>query len=211
MVPAVAVMWDGIVWPGRGQVAHLAVAGVLLHAVYLLGVFEAVRHGMGAGVVALIVGLQPILTAVAGSVIQERLRPGQWTGLMIGLFGVALVVWDRLSPSRLTGVSMVFAISALGGITAGTLYQKRFCARFDLRAGSVIQFAAAFLVMAPIAAWTEPGETEWTPPLIGAMLWSVLAMSIGAISLLFVLIRRGAVTHVASLMYLTPAVTALMA
>lgn len=214
MVPAVAVMWNGIVWPGRGQAGHLAVAGVLLQAAYLLGVFEAVRHGMGAGVVALIVGLQPILTAVAGAVLDERLRPGQWAGLLTGLFGVALVVWDRLSPSGVTGPSMLFALSALGGITAGTLYQKRYCAWFDLRAGSVIQFAAAFLVMAPIAAWTEPGETEWTPPLIGALIWSVLAMSIGAISLLFVLIRRGAggaATQVASLMYLTPAVTALMA
>ena len=215
MIPAVAMMRSAIAWPGRSQVGHLAVAGVLLQAAYLLGVFEAVGRGMGAGIVALIVGLQPILTALAGSMMDERLRSRQWAGLMIGLLGVAMVVWDRLSPSGVTGASMMFAISALVGITAGTLYQKRFCARFDLRAGSVIQFGAAFLVMAPIAAWTEPGGIEWTLPLVGALLWAVLALSIGAISLLFVLIRRGAAdgaaTQVASLMYLTPAVTALMA
>ena len=215
MVPAVVVMRGGIVWPGRSQIGHLAVAGALLQAAYLLGVFEAVGRGMGAGIVALIVGLQPILTALTGSLMDERLHSRQWAGLVIGLLGVAMVVWDRLSPSGVTSASMMFAIAALVGITVGTLYQQRFCARFDLRAGSVIQFGAAFLVMVPIAAWTEPGEIEWTLPLAGALLWSVLGLSIGAISLLFVLIRRGAAggaaTQVASLMYLTPAVTSLMA
>lgn len=218
MVPAVAVMRRAVVWPGRSQIGHLAVAGVLLQAVYLLGVFEAVRHGMGAGLVALIVGLQPILTALVGSFIAERLHARQWAGLLLGLCGVAMVVWDRLSASGITAHGMIFAISALGGITAGTIYQRRYCARFDLRAGSVIQFTAAFLVLAPIAVGTGPGAIEWTLPLAGALLWSVLVLSIGAISLLFLLIRRGAArsaagsaTQVASLMYLTPAVTALMA
>lgn len=211
MVPAVAAMRSRITWPVPGQIVHIAIAGVLLQAAYLLGVFEAVRHGMGAGLVALVVGLQPILTAVAGSLVRERIVARQWTGLLLGLVGVALVVRDRLSLSGVTGTGMMFALAALAGITAGTLYQKRFCPRFDLRAGSVIQFTAAFMVTAPIAMWTEPGETDWTWPLIGAMLWSVLVMSIGAISLLFILIRRGAATQVASLMYLTPAVTALMA
>ena len=211
MVPAVAVFRGGIEWPGHRQIGHLAVAGVLLQAAYLLGVFEAVRHGMGAGVVALVVGLQPILTALASSFNAERPRAREWAGLLVGLLGVALVVRDRLSMSGVTGPGMMFAILALGGITAGTLYQRRYCPRFDLRAGSVIQFTAAFLVLAPIAVWTEPGEIEWTVPLVGALLWSVLAMSLGAISLLFVLIRRGAATRVASLMYLTPAMTALMA
>lgn len=215
MVPAVAMMRARITWPVRNQVLHIAIAGALLHGAYLLGVFEAVSDGMGAGTVALIVGGQPILTALAGFVVRERLVVRQWVGLGLGLFGVVLVVWDRLSFSGITGPSMMYALGALMGITAGTLYQNRFCPSFDLRAGSVIQFTAAFVALAPFAVWTEPGTIEWTVPLVGALLWSVLAMSIGAISLLFILIRRGAArgaaTRVAGLMYLTPAVTALMA
>jgi len=211
MVPAVAIMRGQITWPARSQVMHIAIAGLLLQAAYLLGVFEAVRRGMGAGTVALVVGLQPILTALAGSLIRERVRARQWIGLCLGLLGVALVVGDRLSLSGVTGPSMMFALAALSGITVGTLYQKRYCSSFDLRAGSVIQFTAAFLLMVPIMMLVEPGEVAWTLPLVGALLWSVLAMSIGAISLLFILIRRGAATQVASLMYLTPAATALMA
>lgn len=216
MVPAVAIMRARIRWPVRNQVMHIAIAGALLHGAYLLGVFEAVGHGMGAGTVALIVGVQPILTALAaGFVMRERVLGRQWIGLGLGLLGVILVVWDRLSFAGITGPSMMYALGALAGITTGTIYQKRFCPSFDLRAGSVIQFTAAFVALLPFTVWMGPGTIEWTVPLIGALLWSVLAMSIGAISLLFILIRRGpargAATQVAGLMYLTPAVTALMA
>ncbi len=209
MVPAVLLM--RVRMPSRTLVVHLAVAGFLLQGGYLLGVFEAIRHGMGAAVAALIVGLQPVLTAIAGSVVRERVSARQWAGLGLGFLGVALVVWDRLSLTGLSVLSISMVVSALLSITAGTLYQKRFCPQFDLRAGSVIQFAAALLLVVPVALVTETREVDWSPPLIGALLWSIGPLSIGAISLLFLLIRRGAATQVASLMYLTPGMTALMA
>lgn len=209
MVPAVWLM--RVRMPPRSVVLHLAVAGLLLQGGYLLGVFEAIRHGMGTAAVALVVGLQPVLTAIAGSLVRERVSVGQWAGLGLGFLGVTLVVWDGLSLTGLSMTSVSMALAALISITAGTLYQKRFCPQFDLRAGSVIQFGAALLLVVPIAFLGETREIEWSLPLAGALLWSIVALSIGAISLLFLLIRRGAATQVASLMYLTPAVTALMA
>ncbi len=209
MVPAVWLM--RVRMPSRTLVLHLAVVGLLLQGGYLLGVFEAVRHGMGAAVAALIVGLQPVLTAIAGSLVHERVAPRQWGGLVLGFLGVALVVWDRLSLTGLSATSVSMAVAALLAITAGTLYQKRFCPRFDLRAGSVIQFAAALLLVVPVAAFGETREIEPAPSLILALVWSIVVLSIGAMSLLFLLIQRGAAVQVASLMYLTPPVTAIMA
>lgn len=209
MLPAVWLM--RVRMPCRNLVLHLVVAGVMLQGGYLLGVFEAIRHGMGAAVVALIVSLQPVLTGIAGSLVRERVSVGQWAGLGLGFLGVALVVWDRLSLTGLSMASISMAVAALISITAGTLYQKRFCPQFDLRAGSVIQFGAALFLVVPVAFFGETREIEWSLQLAGALLWSIVALSMGAISLLFLLIRQGAATQVASLMYLTPAVTALMA
>lgn len=209
MVPAVWLMH--VRMPSRDLTLHLAVAGVLIQGGYLLGVFEAIRHGMAAAVAALIVGLQPVLTAIAGSLVRERITARQWVGLGLGFLGVALVVWDRLSLTGVSAASISMAVAALISITGGTLYQKRFCPRFDLRAGSVIQFAAALLLVVPVAALTETREIDLSVALAGALVWSIVALSIGAISLLFLLLRRGAATEVASLMYLTPAVTALLA
>ncbi len=209
MVPLVRLL--SVPFPPRRQVFHIAVAGLLLQGGYLLGVFEAIRHGMGAGLAALIVGLQPILTALLGALVKERVTDRQWLGLALGLGGVTLVVWERLSLSELSLTSVLMSVAALLSITFGTLYQKRFTPSFDIRAGSVIQFAAALPLVVPVALLTETREVEWTTQLVGALLWSVLALSLGATSLLFVLIRRGAATKVASLMYLTPGVTAVMA
>jgi len=209
MIPLVALL--RLPMPPRSQVAHIAVAGVLIQGGYLLGVFEAIRHGMGAGLAALTVGLQPILTAVLGSLVSERVTGRQWAGLTLGLAGVALVVGERLSLTGLSAVSVSAAVAALLSITLGTLYQKRFAPVFDLRTGSVIQFSAALGLVIPVALLFETRAVDWTGPLIGALLWSVVALSLGATSLLFLLIRRGAATRVASLMYLTPAVTAIMA
>lgn len=209
MVPAVLLM--RVPFPARRQVFHLAVAGLLLQGGYLLGVFEAIRHGMGAGLAALIVGLQPVLTALLGTFVSERVTGRQWVGLVLGFGGVTLVVAERLSISGLSLLSVAAAVAALISITAGTLYQKRYTPHFDLRVGSVIQFAAALCFVVPVAFLTETREIEWTVPLVGAILWSIFALSIGATSLLFILIRRGAATRVASLMYLTPGVTAIMA
>ncbi len=209
MLPVVLVL--GIPWPSRRRTVHIAVAGILIQGGYLLGVFEAIRQGMGAGLAALIVGLQPVLTAVLGSLVRERITRRQWLGLALGLAGVTLVVWERLSLSGLSALSVAAAIGALLSITFGTLYQKRFAPVFDLRTGSVIQFSAALLLVAPVSVIFETRDVAWTGPLVGALLWSVVALSLGATSLLFLLIRRGAATNVASLMYLTPAVTAIMA
>jgi drug/metabolite transporter (DMT)-like permease len=209
MVPFVRLL--SVPLPPRNQVLHIAVAGLLLQGGYLLGVFEAIRHGMGAGLAALIVGLQPLLTALLGALVQERVTRRQWLGLALGLGGVTLVVWERLSLSGLSLTSVLMSVAALISITLGTLYQKRFTPVFDIRMGSVIQFAAALMLVVPVALLTESREIEWTRPLVGALLWSVLALSLGATSLLFLLIRRGAATKVASLMYLTPGVTAVMA
>jgi drug/metabolite transporter (DMT)-like permease len=209
MVPAVLALRVPLP-PGR-QIGHLAVAGALIQGGYLLGVFIAIRHGMGAGLAALIVGLQPVLTAFLASLVGERLAPRQWLALALGLCGVALVVAERLTLSGLSWVAVAAEVGALLAITLGTIYQKRYTPVFDLRTGSMIQFSAALVVVAPVALAGETREVTWDPELVGALLWSILALSLGAVSLLFLLIRRGAATRVASLMYLTPGVTAIMA
>ena len=211
MLP-LALLWRAP-WPATlGQVTHIGVAGVLIQSCYLGGVFAAIHHGISAGLIALIVGLQPVLTAfVAAPLLGERVSPRQWAGLLLGLAGVALVVMQNTSLSGVTPVSAGFALLALAGITMGTMYQKRFCGSFDLRAGSVIQFVAAGIALAPFALLFETREVKWSPALLFALGWLVLVLSIGAISLLALLIRRDAVTKVVSLMYLTPPVTAVMA
>ena len=211
MLP-LALLWRAP-WPATlGHVTHIGVAGVLIQSCYLGGVFAAIHHGISAGLIALIVGLQPVLTAfVAAPLLGERVSPRQWAGLLLGLAGVALVVMQNTSLSGVTPVSAGFALLALAGITMGTMYQKRFCGSFDLRAGSVIQFVAAGIALAPFALLFETREVQWSPALLFALGWLVLVLSIGAISLLALLIRRDAVTKVVSLMYLTPPVTAVMA
>jgi drug/metabolite transporter (DMT)-like permease len=200
-------------WPPSGaQVVHIALAGVLLHAGYLGGVFTAIHAGMSAGLSALIVGLQPILTAlVAAAFLGERVSARQWLGLALGFGGVVLVVAQRLTAGGLPAFSLAMAVLALVSITAGTVYQKRYCGAFDLRSGAVIQFVAAGLALAPFAAAFEHAPVRWTGEFVFALGWLVLVLSIGAISLLTLLIRRGAATKVASLFYLVPPVTATIA
>ncbi len=202
-------------WP-LGQMRHIAFSGVLVQAGYLAGVWGAIKLGMPAGLSALIVGMQPILTAFAAPLIGESVRGRQWLGLVCGLCGVALVVSNKISLIGLSGESIGLCVFALFSITVGTLYQKRHCAHFDLRTGTAIQFAASLLVLLPFAIafehFTPALDTvQWTPRFIGALLWSVFALSIGAIFLLFALIRKSAATRVTSLLYLTPPTTALMA
>lgn len=200
-------------WPASpAQVAHIAVAGVLLHGGYLGGVFTAIHAGMSAGLAALVVGLQPVLTAVAAaSLLRERVTARQWLGLGLGLCGVALVVAHRTTFGGLNAFSGSMILVALASITLGTVYQKRFCAAFDLRAGSVIQFVAAGVALAPFAFAFEHQPVRWTGEFVFALAWLVLVLSIGAISLLTLLIRRGAATKVASLFYLVPPFTAVIA
>src|SRR5471032_2447246 len=202
-------------WP-VGQFRQIAVAGVLLQAGYLAGVWCAIKLGMPAGLSALIVGMQPILTAFAAPLIGEKVRPRQWLGLLFGIGGVGLVVAAKIQLVGLAPNAILLCVLALISITVGTLYQKHHCPQFDLRVGTVIQFAASAVVVLPLAIWFEGlgpdfAAVQWTPRLVGALLWSVLGLSIGAIFLLFALIRRNDATQVTSLMYLTPPTTAIMA
>lgn len=202
-------------WPRGRQLWHVAVAGVLLQAGYLGGVFTAIDLGMSAGVSALIVGLQPILTAgfsaTTRSCLREPVSARQWAGFVLGLGGVALVVSNKFGSGSAGWAAFAAAVLALGSITAGTLYQKRFCGAADLRTQSVVQFIAAGVVLLPLSLLFETRAVVWSGQLVFALLWLVLVLSLGAITLLLLLIRRGAATQVSSLMYLVPPVTALIA
>jgi drug/metabolite transporter (DMT)-like permease len=218
---AVIVLMGGLValtrapWPkASGAWAHIAVSGLLVHGVYLGGVFIAISHGLPAGITALVVGLQPVVTAVgARAFLGEQVLPKQWAGLALGFLGVGLVVAAKTSsvPTQALMTMLTPAVVALLGITAGTLYQKRFCPSFDLRSGAVIQFVPCLALTAALALATENTTVNWTPSFLFALGWLVLVLSIGAVSLLNLLIRRGSAVHVASLFYLTPPTTAVIA
>ena len=206
------VQLAGVAWPrGRAQWGHLAVSGALMHAGYLGGVWAAVKAGIPAGTVALIVGLQPLLTAlwVSGRGLQ-RIAWLQWAGLGLGLVGLVLVVWPKLATGEVTGFNLGLSLLALLSITAGTLYQKRHVQPVDVRSGSFVQLLAALIVSLPLVL-LEPGRMDWQPELLVALAWSVLGLSLGASSLLMLLIQRGAATRVTSLFYLVPPCTALLA
>ncbi len=209
MVPV--ALLAGVTWPSGRQCLHIAIAGMMLQAGYLGGVWAAVKLGMSASLVALIMGLQPIFTAWLSALVAERVNARQWLGLMAGLTGVGMVVMAKFSLIGLSLVSLGLSVLALASITLGTLYQKRFCPRFDLRVGSTIQFAASALLCVPFMFAFETRQIEWVFPMIASLLWSIFALSIGAISLLFIMIRDGAATKVTSLLYMTPPTTAVMA
>jgi len=199
-------------WPRDArQILHIGVSGIFVHALYLGGVFIAIKQGLPAGITSLIVGMQPLLTACgAGWLLGERVSTRQWLGLSLGFVGVTLVVANRLGNLPL-GAMMIPALVALLAITAGTLYQKRFCPHFDLRTGSVIQFLPSAVITALAASASETMVIDWTPSFVFALLWLVLVLSFGAISLLNVLIRNGSAVNVARLFYLTPPSTAIIA
>jgi drug/metabolite transporter (DMT)-like permease len=199
-------------WPRDArQVGHVAVAASLVHGVYLGGVFIAISRGMPAGTSAMIVGLQPILTVLlARAWLGERISRVQWAGLLLGLAGVYCVVRTKIALGGET-TALVALLCALAGISVGTLYQKRHCGQVDLRTGAVIQFAACSVLYAPIVAIAEPQAIAFTPRFVFALGWSVIVLSVGAISLLYWLLRHGAAADVARLFYLVPPVTALMA
>lgn len=201
-----------VAWPKeRAQWRHLAVTGVLMQAGYLGGVWAAVHAGMGAGLVALLVGVQPVLTAIWLSLNGGRISRRQWAGLVLGFAGLVLVVSRKFGQgAEVNLLTMALAVFALFSITAGTLYQKRFVAPCDVRSASAVQMAAALLVTLPFAAM-ETQAIEWNAHSTGAMAWSVLALSLGGSSLLYMLIQRGTATAVTSLLYLVPPCTAVMA
>jgi drug/metabolite transporter (DMT)-like permease len=200
-------------WPRGRPALHACIAGSLIHGLYLGGVFYAVRHGLPAGIAALIVGLQPIVTALmAASFLGERITPRHWMGLLLGLLGVGLVVVPNLSPDGVyRWQTLVPVILAAIAISAGTVWQKRFVGGVDLRTGTALQYVGALLPVTLMAVATETMAVDWTGELVFALVWLTVVLSIGAILLLLFMIREGAVSKVASLMYLTPGVTAVMA
>ncbi len=209
------VRWAGAAWPAtRSQWLHLAVTGICMHAGYLGGVWAAVRGGIGAGTVSLIVGLQPVLTALwvafSGQGQGQRVAPRQWLGLALGLAGLLLVVGRKLGLGEVTPFNLACALLALLAITTGTLYQKRFVQPCDVRTANAVQLLAALVVSLPLAL-LESGSVSLHPELLGAMAWSVLVLTLGGSSLLYLLVQRGAATRVSSLMYLVPPCTAVLA
>lgn len=198
-------------WPRGMQLVHVAVAGILLQAGYLGGVFVGIDLGMSAGLSSIIVSLQPILTAFAGPLVGEPVSRRQWAGLVFGFGGVFMVVFHKINLGMVSGEALSVTLVALVTITVGTLYQKRFCGSQDLRTQSVVQFIAALAVLLPLSLVYETRPVVWSGEFIFALGWLVLVLSLGAISLLLLLIRRGAATTVTSLMYLVPAVTVIMA
>ena len=211
MVAVVALMRAP--WPRSwAAVGHIAVVGLLMHGAYLGGVFTSLDHGLPAGLSALIVGVQPLLTAtVVGPLLGERVSARQWLGLGLGLAGVAMVLADKLTFDRGAFAAVLLSVLALLGITAGTLYQKRYSAHADLRTGAVIQYAAAGAVMLPLALSLETMQVDWTWQFAAAFAWLSIVLSLGAVSLLYWLIRHGAAAKVASLFYLVPPFAALFA
>jgi drug/metabolite transporter (DMT)-like permease len=198
----------------RRQAAHAALAGMLIHGIYLGGVFWAIRNGLPAGLSALIVGLQPLVaTLIAGAMIGERVTARHWAGLAIGFTGILMVLGPRIgvAGAGVTAATLTASVVAVIGISAGTVWQKRFVSGADLVAGTFWQYVGATLLVGAASLAFEAGHVEFTTDLVLALAWLVLVLSLGAVFLLMYLIREGAVSRVSSLFYLVPAVTALMA
>ncbi|MBS7805105.1 DMT family transporter [Rhizobiales bacterium TNE-4] len=207
----------GAVWPRGRAAGHAAASGVLLHAIYLGGVWWAISRGLPAGISGLIAAVQPILTALlAPLVLGERISARHWLGIALGFAGIVLVLWPKLSG--LSGAALaaqieplVVNVLAMVSVTAGTFYQKKYVQTGDLRTVTTLQYAGAFAVTLPMAFLTEPMRIDWNTVMVLNLVWAVLALSIGAIGLLLLLIRRGAVSRAATLIYLVPPAVALEA
>jgi drug/metabolite transporter (DMT)-like permease len=200
-------------WPDEPLIARSAATGMLIHGVYLGGVFFAMSRGLSPAICALIVCLQPILTStVANRLLGERVVLHQWIGLFLGLLGVFLVVYDNIDgDTGATSSAWVAAFTALGGITFGTIFQKRYGGTLDWRVGLFIQYAAAAILFCSAAILFETMRVDWDIHFIGALAWMVIVLSFGTVWLLYFLIARSAATRVSSLFYLVPPVTALQA
>ncbi|WP_273488409.1 DMT family transporter [Roseateles chitosanitabidus] len=201
-------------WPRTAREwIHLAVVGLLMQVLHFSGVYWAIQQGLPAGIAALLIGMMPLATALGAHLwLAERLSTRQWLGLLGGAAGVGLVVAGRPVIAGGEGAWAAYGagLLGLGGLVAGTLYQKRFCAGMDLRTGSGVQMSVSALAVLALALWREPAAPDWSLELIGSTLWLALVNSIGAFSLMFVMIRRGQAGAVARLFFLIPGVSALM-
>jgi len=204
LIPLVLVLRPR--WPAsRAELGHILVAGLLMHAVNLSGSHYAQYLGMSAGVTALILALQPLLTAIVVSRwLSVRLGRRQWLGVILGLAGVALVVWHKIDIHAIAWTSLATVGISLAAITAGTLYQRAFCRRVDLNSAAVLQFAISLAVVAPLAWMVEGMQVRWAWQLFAAIAFLVILASILAVNVLHTLMRRGEATRVTSLIYLTP-------
>lgn len=201
-------------WPGWRQALHSMVVGFLLHGVYLGAVFWAIDHGLPAAIAAMIVGLQPIMaTLLASSFLDEPISPRHWIGLLVGVLGLVFVLAPKfgLGDSGITLTNIVVAVVAMLGATLATIYQKKFATKTPLRTGTFWQYVGAFLPCLLYALIFEDFIFEWNGELIFAMAWAVFVLSIAAVFLLMLLIRKGSISRVSSLLFLVPAVTALLA
>ena len=191
--------------------AHCAVVGALVHGLYLYGGFASIQEGLTPTTIAVVVGMQPVITAVLiGPILGEDVNIRQWGGFFLGTVGVVLVIVANFASIGFgSGAPAVFlSLLCVLSISVGTLYQKRFCASVDLRSGTMIQLIIAAVMMWGISSWFETGHVEWTGTFVFALMWSVLVLSVGAYTLLWWLVRRNAATNVVSLFFLMPPVTA---
>ena len=199
-------------WPASAREAgHIVVAGVLVHCGYLWSVFVAVDEGVAIGTLALIVGLQPLLTAmIVGRALGETVGARQWVGLILGFAGVVMVVWRKIDIAEGTLFGMALGVTSVLALTLGTVYQKRFCADMDLRSGTALQQGVNAALTLGLVMLLETRAIQWTGEFVFSLAWLVVILTIGAYNLLFYLLRRGEASRVASLFYLTPAITAVM-
>ncbi len=193
-------------WPSsRRELGHVIVAGLLMHTVHLGGSHYSQYLGLSAGITAVLLSVQPLLTAVfAGRWMRERLSAAQWAGIAIGLAGVTLIVWHKIDVREATLGALTAVTISLAGVTVGTLYQRLHCPAVDLRAASLIQFVSNFIVLAPLAWFIEGAAVRWSWSLVGAIVFLVIGASILAVNAFHTLMRRGHATRVTSLIYLTP-------
>lgn len=209
-----AILVTGARFPtGPGRIRDSIVIGALMHGIYLGGVFFAIAHGMPAGVAALIVGLQPLMTAIAAALgLRESLSPRTLGALAVGLVGVGFVVGPRftLDAGGITPMTTGAVVVAVIAISCATVYQKRFASDTNLWVGGLLQYTGGLLIALPVAFLTEAMVVDWTPTFIVTLAWLVLVLSVGAVTLFMILIRAGAVSKLATLFYLVPATTALM-
>jgi drug/metabolite transporter (DMT)-like permease len=200
------LLWLRPPWPASPrELAHVVAAGLLMHGIQLSGSHYAQYLGLSAGIVALILAAQPLLTAVvARHWLHERLAPRQWTGVALGLAGVLLVVWHKIDVREMTFGALIAVTVSLAGVTAGTLYQRVFCPSVNLYSAAWVQFAASLALLAPLAFAVEGAKVSWSWALLASIAFLVILASIFAVNALHTLMRHGQATKVTSILYLTP-------